>query len=72
VSYRQTHELPEGIKSSLPEDLQKIYLRSFNQALAELKSEKMDINQAKIKAHQRAWTAIKKRHEFQNGVWVDK
>lgn len=65
MPYKSTNELPESVKSVLPEHAQHIYKEAFNSAYEEYKdpSERRDDADREETAHKVAWAAVKKKYE---------
>ena len=64
MPYEMTDELPESVRSHLPEQAQEIYLAAFNSAWEQYGHEE-------ARAHRVAWGAVKKEyHKDAQGRWV--
>lgn len=65
MPYTSTNELPESVKSVLPDHAQDIYKEAFNSAYDEYKNsdERHDDASREETAHKVAWSAVKKSYE---------
>jgi cation transport regulator len=65
MPYASTNELPESVKSVLPDHAQDIYKEAFNSAYDEYKDpdERRDDASREETAHKVAWSAVKKSYE---------
>lgn len=65
MPYSSNRELPESVKSVLPEHAQHIYVEAFNSAYDEYKDpdERRDDASREETAHKVAWAAVKRRYE---------
>jgi len=79
MPYKDIQELPQKIRNLLPEHAQKIYVKSYNNAIEEYKNPKKrrggdkTKETAEIIAHKVAWAAVKKKYKKENeGNWVEK
>ena len=65
MPYKSTNELPESVKSVLPDHAQDIYKEAFNSAYEEYKdpSERRGDADREETAHKVAWSAVKKKYE---------
>jgi len=65
MPYSSVNELPESVKSVLPDHAQDIYKEAFNSAYDEYKDEedrRGDTSREET-AHRVAWAAVKKKYE---------
>ena len=65
MPYKTTNELPDTVKSVLPEHAQDIYKEAFNSAYDEYKhtaDRRGDESREEV-AHKVAWSAVKKKYE---------
>ena len=65
MPYKSTSDLPENVKSVLPDHAQDIYKEAFNSAYEEYKSpeERRGDADREETAHKVAWSAVKKKYE---------
>lgn len=65
MPYSSTSELPESVKSVLPDHAQDIYKEAFNSAYDEYKDsdERRGDESREETAHKVAWSAVKKSYE---------
>lgn len=64
MPYKTNKELPKSVKDNLPQGAQTIYRKAFNSADKQYDSDK--------KAHQVAWSAVKKEYKKKGDKWVKK
>jgi cation transport regulator len=72
MPYKSTNELPESVKSVLPEHAQAIYKEAFNSAYEEYKDkeDRRDDASREETAHKVAWAAVKKSyHKGSDEKW---
>lgn len=64
MPYRSTNELPDNVKSVLPDHAQAIYKEAFNSAYDEYSDPKdrRDDADREETAHKVAWAAVKKKY----------
>lgn len=65
MPYSSTNDLPESVRSVLPDHAQDIYKEAFNSAYDEYKSasERRGDESREEVAHKVAWSAVKKKYE---------
>lgn len=65
MPYKSTSELPDSVKSALPDHAQDIYKEAFNSAYDEYKDadERRDDASREETAHKVAWSAVKRSYE---------
>jgi cation transport regulator len=72
MPYETTSELPENVKSVLPDHAQDIYKEAFNSAYKQYKdpdNRRDDADREEV-AHRVAWAAVKKTYEKgDDGKW---
>ena len=68
MPYKSTSELPESVKSVLPDHAQDIYKEAFNSAYDEYKdpADRRGNADREETAHKVAWAAVKKKYEKGN------
>jgi cation transport regulator len=67
MPYRTNLDLPEAVRSHLPEHAQDIYREAFNHAYAGLAGEA----DRERRSHMIAWAAVKRRYERgADGRWI--
>lgn len=70
--YSSSKDLPKGIKDSLPEKAQKLYLGVFNDVWENCSDKEVsgyDCSRYKF-AHIQAWSAVKQQFErYGDGIW---
>lgn len=74
MPYRTLDELPENVKSVLPEHAREIYLAAFNNAWEEYRKpedRRGDSSREEV-AHKVAWAAVKQQYEKTGAVWERK
>ena len=74
MPYDTINELPERVRSNLPEGAQKIFKEAFNNAwdqYSDPKKRRGDASQEEA-ANRVAWSAVKKKYEKKNDKWVKK
>jgi cation transport regulator len=65
MPYDKLTDLPERVRSNLPEHAQEIYKEAFNSAEEQYGEES--------RAHRVAWSAVENKYEKNNqGNWVEK
>ena len=64
MPYKSTNELPDAVKSVLPDHAQAIYKEAFNSAYEEYKDKEDRKEEASREetAHKVAWSAVKKKY----------
>ena len=63
MPYNTTNDLPEDIRTILPEHAQEIYVAAYNSATELYKDDS--------RLHATAWEAVKKEYrESEHGTWV--
>jgi cation transport regulator len=70
--YKTLGDLPERVKSNLPEHAQKIFLSAFNNAWEEFKEpqELRGMASREETAHKAAWAAVKNQYrQDESGKW---
>ena len=74
MPYEKTNQLPDAVRSNLPEDAQEIYKEAFNNAWEEYKDPEDRRGDASREetAHRVTWAAVKQRFEKRGGQWVEK
>jgi cation transport regulator len=74
MPYNEMKELPESVKSVLPEHAQKIYLAAFNSAWEEYSDpgDRQGEASREETAHKVAWSAVKQKYEKVDGEWQSK
>jgi cation transport regulator len=67
MPYDHIHDLPDSVRSHLPQHAQEIYQSAFNSAWDEY-------NQDESRAHRVAWSAVKQKYtkDEQSGTWQPK
>lgn len=65
MPYKSTNDLPDNVKSVLPDHAQDIYKEAFNSAFEEYKdaSDRKGDADREETAHKVAWSAVKKKYE---------
>jgi len=74
MPYRTLDELPENVKSVLPEHAREIYLAAFNNAWEEYRKpedRRGDSSREEV-ARKVAWAAVKQQYEKAGAVWERK
>ena len=74
MPYQTLDELPENVKSALPEHAREIYLAAFNNAWEEYRKpedRRGDSSREEV-AHKVAWAAVKQQYEKTGAVWERK
>jgi len=74
VPYQTLDELPENVKSVLPEHAREIYLAAFNNAWEEYRKpedRRGDSSHEEV-AHKVAWAAVKQQYEKTGTAWKRK
>ena len=66
MPYRVNSDLPQRVRSTLPEPAQDIYRLAFNHAYAANAGE---LDREKI-AHMIAWAAVKQSHLKHEDIWI--
>ena len=71
MPYKVISELPESVKSNLPEHAQEIYLAAFNNAWKQYRkaSDRQGDSSREETAHKVAWSAVKQQYEKQGQKW---
>lgn len=76
MPYRTNQELPEGVKTHLPQHAQDIYREAFNHAYEEYQQphKRRDPNESiEELSHRVAWSAVKKNYiKHTDGNWHPK
>ncbi len=74
MMYKDTAELPDSIRNSLPADAQKVYMKVFNSAWEQYEADGNieGHDEMRATAHQVAWDAIREKYEQVNGHWEKK
>ena len=74
MPYKKTKELPEGLKHTLPQHAQEIYMAAYNSAHAQYfkKEARRDPDDSLEEVcHKVAWAAVKEKyHKTDNERWV--
>jgi cation transport regulator len=72
MPYKTNTELPEQVKSHLPQHAQDIYRETFNHAWEEYKDpDKRYTNESQEEvSHKVAWSAVEKKYKKQGHDWV--
>lgn len=68
MPYERIADLPESVRSHLPEAAQKIYLAAFNSAWDRYAGR----SDREGTAHRVAWSAVKQSYEKKGERWVKK
>ncbi len=66
MPYQSNSDLPESVRSHLPDHAQDIYRAAFNNAFANYED---DPRQEEI-AHRVAWAAVKRLYTKRGEIWV--
>jgi len=66
MPYEEIADLPESVRSALPEHAQEIYLAAFNKTWPRFQ----DKTDQETTCHRIAWSAVKKAYEKIDGKWV--
>ena len=71
MPYSTTRELPDSVKSSLPERAQEIYQNAFNSAWNQYKNpeDRRKNTSREETAHRVAWSVVKEKYEKIDGDW---
>lgn len=72
MPYDTKEELPDNVRSNLPDHAQEIYLKAFNSAwdeYADPKERRGDDDREEV-AHKVAWSAVKQEYHKEGGEWV--
>jgi len=76
MPYHKTAELPDSVRTNLPEKAREIYMKAFNNAWDQYSDPKERKGNASREetAHKVAWSAVKQEYEKENqtGNWVKK
>lgn len=74
MPYRSLDELPENVKSVLPEHAREIYLAAFNNAWEEYRKpeERRGDSSREEVARKVAWAAVKQQYVKAGAVWERK
>ena len=75
MPYKSTPELPDRVKTVLPDHAQDIYKEAFNSAWDEYKhpDDRQDDADREEVAHRVAWSAVKRKYEKgDDGKWHPK
>lgn len=67
MPYSSITQLPPPVRNNLPVGAQRIFVRAFNAAYADLKP-----GQSEVPAFKIAWSAVKRKYEKRDGEWVRK
>lgn len=72
MPYESNEDLPESVKSHLPEHAQDIYREAFNNAWEQYKDpEKRRGNESHEEvSHKVAWSAVKEKYSKKGDKWV--
>lgn len=68
MPYDSIKELPDSVRSNLPNDAQTIYKEAFNNAWDEYAQR----DDRESVAHKVAWSAVNKQYKKQGDKWVKK
>jgi cation transport regulator len=75
MPYKKISELPDGVKSNLPKDAQKIFKETFNNAWDHYKDDKKrkgDADREEV-AFKVAWSSVKEVYKKNSkGDWIKK
>ena len=74
MPYSELKELPESVKSVLPEHAKEIYLAAFNNAWEEYRDldDRQGENSREETAHKVAWSAVKQKYKKVGDEWKSK
>ncbi|MFO7772623.1 MAG: ChaB family protein [Dehalococcoidia bacterium] len=76
MPYGNLDELPDNVRSNLPEQAQEIYLAAYNNAAEQYADPEKRRGQASLEeiAHKVAWAAVKQKYrkDRKSGEWVRK
>lgn len=74
MPYTNLSELPDNVKSSLPEHAQEIYRAAFNSAWQQYKDphDRYADDDRETVAHKVAWSAVKEKYEKRDDHWIEK
>jgi cation transport regulator len=64
MPYSSIDQLPDPIRNNLPPQAQRIFVKAFNHAYAELEPGEEEVSAFKI-----GWSAVKKSYIKLNGKW---
>lgn len=67
MPYTSPDELPDSVRNNLPVAAQRIFVKAFNSAYADLAPDEDEVPAFKI-----AWSAVKKNYEKREGKWQKK
>lgn len=72
MPYNSNKDLPDRVKSHLPEHAQDIYREAYNNATKQYKDPKkrQGAESQEEAAHKVAWAAVKKKYTKQGDKWV--
>ena len=63
MPYRVVEDLPDSVRSHLPDHAQEIFLAAFNNAWRQHPGDEATV-------HRIAWAAVKRRYRREGDVWV--
>ncbi|MEE4659820.1 MAG: ChaB family protein [Halieaceae bacterium] len=71
MPYKNLSELPDNVRSSLPQHAQEIYLAAFNNAWDQYSdpAERQGDATREETAHKVAWAAVKQQYVKQGDLW---
>lgn len=74
MPYDQNKDLPDSVKSNLPNHAQEIYREAFNSAWDQYKEpeDRDDGRSREETAHAVAWSAVKQSYKKEDGTWQKK
>lgn len=74
MPYNKISELPKGVRNNLPNDAQKIFLETFNNAHKTYRDpeKRRGSDSADDAARKVAWSAVKKKYKKEGENWVEK
>lgn len=74
MPYKTNKDLPDRVKSHLPEHAQDIYREAYNKAAGEYKDPKKrrGSESQEETSHKVAWAAVKSKYTKQGDKWVSK
>jgi len=64
MPYSNIDQLPPAVRNNLPVGAQRIFVKAFNSAYADLKPGEDEVPAFKI-----AWSAVKRKYEKRKGEW---
>jgi cation transport regulator len=74
MPYRNISDLPQSVRSNLPEHAQEIYLASFNNAWEQYRepANRRGNSSREEVSHKVAWAAVKQAYEKNGDEWARK